>query len=176
MSPSNKIFVGTIRAKKHFTSSNLYTLYVAQIRPSLKFCSHVWGAAPPTTLNILDSVQRRAIRLINDPALTDKLPSLSHRRAVGDLSLFYRNFYGLCSNELNSIIPPVIVPSRQTWGASGLHPFAVTLKTSRTSHFDWTFVPRVLRLWNGIPSHAFPSSPNRQTFKSRIHKLQLVLL
>ena len=164
------------RAKKYFTSSNLYTLYVAQIRPSLEYCSHVWGAAPPTTLNILDSVQRRAIRLINDPALTDRLPSLAHRRAVGDLSLFYRYFYGLCSNELNSIIPPVIVPSRQTRGASGLHPFAVTLKTSRTSHFDRTFIPRVSRLWNGLPSHAFPSSPNLQTFKSRINKLPLVLL
>ena len=48
-------------AKKYFTSSNVYTHYVAQIRQSLEYCSHVWGAAPPTTLNILDSVQQRAI-------------------------------------------------------------------------------------------------------------------
>nr|CAH7766812.1 unnamed protein product [Callosobruchus chinensis] len=34
-------------------------------------------------------VQRRAIRLIGDPALTCHLQPLSHRRAVGDLSLFY---------------------------------------------------------------------------------------
>nr|CAH7757873.1 unnamed protein product [Callosobruchus chinensis] len=54
----------------------------------LEYCSHIWGAAAPTTLSILDAVQRRAIRLIGDPALTCHLQPLSHRRAVGDLSLF----------------------------------------------------------------------------------------
>nr|CAH7729875.1 unnamed protein product [Callosobruchus chinensis] len=58
------------RARKYFSPSNLLTLYKAQIRPSLEYCSHIWGAAAPTTLSILDAVQRRAIRLIGDPALT----------------------------------------------------------------------------------------------------------
>nr|CAH7715135.1 unnamed protein product [Callosobruchus chinensis] len=61
-----------------------------QPRPSLEYCSHIWGAAAPITLSILDAVQRRAIRLIGDPALTCHLQPLSHRRAVRDLSLFYR--------------------------------------------------------------------------------------
>nr|CAH7743670.1 unnamed protein product [Callosobruchus chinensis] len=50
------------RARKYFSPSNLLTLYKAQIRPSLEYCSHIWGAAAPTTLSILDAVQRRAIR------------------------------------------------------------------------------------------------------------------
>nr|CAH7739633.1 unnamed protein product [Callosobruchus chinensis] len=61
--------------------SNLLTLYKA-IKPSLEYCSHIWGAAAPTTLSILDAVQRRAIRLIGDPALTCHLQPLSHRRAI----------------------------------------------------------------------------------------------
>nr|CAH7741294.1 unnamed protein product [Callosobruchus chinensis] len=68
----------------------LVTLYKAQIRLSLEYCSHNWGAAAPTTLSILDAVPRRAIRLIGDPALTCHLQPFSHRRAVGDLPLFYR--------------------------------------------------------------------------------------
>nr|CAH7733037.1 unnamed protein product [Callosobruchus chinensis] len=68
------------RARKYFSPSNLLTLYKAQIRPSLEYCSHIWGAAAPTTLSILDAVQRRAIRLIGDPALTCHLQPLSHRR------------------------------------------------------------------------------------------------
>nr|CAH7727207.1 unnamed protein product [Callosobruchus chinensis] len=44
---------------------------------------------------MLDAVQRRAIRLIQDPALTCHLQPLSHRHAVGDLSLFYRYPNGL---------------------------------------------------------------------------------
>nr|CAH7718512.1 unnamed protein product [Callosobruchus chinensis] len=71
------------RARKYLSPSNLLTLYKAQIRPSLEYCSHIWGAAAPTTLSLLDAVQRRAIRLIGDPALTCHLQSLSHRRAVG---------------------------------------------------------------------------------------------
>nr|CAH7732243.1 unnamed protein product [Callosobruchus chinensis] len=64
------------RARKYFSPSNLLTLYKAQIRPSLEYCSHIWGAAAPTTLSILDTVQRRAIRLIGDPALTCHLQPL----------------------------------------------------------------------------------------------------
>nr|CAH7726212.1 unnamed protein product [Callosobruchus chinensis] len=69
-------------------------LYKAQIRPSLEYCSHIWGAVTLTTLSILDAVQRRAIRLIGNLALTCHLQRLSHRRAVGDLSLFYRHSNG----------------------------------------------------------------------------------
>nr|CAH7756049.1 unnamed protein product [Callosobruchus chinensis] len=50
----------------------------------MEYCSHIWGADAPTTLSILDAAQRRAIRLIGDPALTCHLQPLSHRRAVGD--------------------------------------------------------------------------------------------
>nr|CAH7742450.1 unnamed protein product [Callosobruchus chinensis] len=69
------------RARKYFSPSNLLTLHKAQVRPSLEYCSHIWGAAAPTTLSILDPVQRRAIRLIGDPALTCHLQPLSHRGA-----------------------------------------------------------------------------------------------
>nr|CAH7733931.1 unnamed protein product [Callosobruchus chinensis] len=40
--------------------------------------------------------------------------SLSHRRAVGDLSLFCRYSDGFCSSELISIIPPLSKPARCT--------------------------------------------------------------
>nr|CAH7768045.1 unnamed protein product [Callosobruchus chinensis] len=76
------------RARKYFSPSKLLTLYKAQI--SLEYCSHIWGAAAPSTLSILDAVQRRAIRLIGDPALICHLQPLLTGRAVGDLSLFYR--------------------------------------------------------------------------------------
>nr|CAH7725655.1 unnamed protein product [Callosobruchus chinensis] len=51
------------QAREYFSLSNLLTLYKAQIRPSLEYCSHIWGDAAPSALSILDAVQRRAIRL-----------------------------------------------------------------------------------------------------------------
>nr|CAH7726646.1 unnamed protein product [Callosobruchus chinensis] len=75
-------------------------LYKAQIRPSLEYCSHICRAAAPTTLFILDAVQRRAIRLISDPPLTCNLQLFSHRLAVSEFSLFYRYSKEVSSSEL----------------------------------------------------------------------------
>ena len=46
----------------------------------------VWSAAPKTTLAMLDSIQRIAIRLIGNETLTASLPPLQLRRDVGDLA------------------------------------------------------------------------------------------
>nr|CAH7722875.1 unnamed protein product [Callosobruchus chinensis] len=43
------------RARKYFLPSNLFTLYKAQIRPSLEYCSHIWGAAAPLLLYLMQS-------------------------------------------------------------------------------------------------------------------------
>nr|CAH7717657.1 unnamed protein product [Callosobruchus chinensis] len=140
-----------LRARKYFSPSNLLTLYKAQVRPSLEYCSHILGTAAPTTLAILDAVQRRAIRLIGDPALTCHLQPLSHRRAVGNLSLFYRYSDGFCSSEQTAIMPPLSKPARCTRGTSSSHHKAVVLYTSRTELYDRTFVPRMSRAWHGLP-------------------------
>nr|CAH7760129.1 unnamed protein product [Callosobruchus chinensis] len=160
------------RVRKYFSPSNLLTLYKAQkISPSLEYCSHIWGAAAPTTLSILDAVQRRAIRIIGDPALTCHLQPLFHRRAVGDLSLFYRYSNGFCSFELTSIIAPLSNPARCTRGTSSSHPKAV--HTSRTGRYDCTFIPRVSRAWNGLPSDVLVEPASVGLIKSRVNKLPL---
>nr|CAH7747924.1 unnamed protein product [Callosobruchus chinensis] len=52
------------RYKNMVEFNALFTLYRALVRPSLDYCSHIWRAAAPTTLSILDAVQKKAIRLI----------------------------------------------------------------------------------------------------------------
>nr|CAH7714470.1 unnamed protein product [Callosobruchus chinensis] len=94
-----------VKARKYSSPSNLLTLYKAQIRPSLEYCSHIWGAPAPTALSILDAVQRKSIRLC-DPALTCHLQPLSHRHAVSDLSLFYRYSNGFYSSPAELLLNP----------------------------------------------------------------------
>nr|CAH7723706.1 unnamed protein product [Callosobruchus chinensis] len=158
------------RARKFFSPSNLFTLYEAQIKTSLKYCSHIWGGAASYTLSILDAAQKRAIRLIGDPALTCHLQPLSHRRrrAVGDLSLVYRYSNGFCSSKLTSIIPPLSKLSRCTRGTFSSHPRPVVLHTSRTEQYDRTSDLKVFRAWNVL---AEPASVG--LFKSRVNKLPL---
>nr|CAH7733821.1 unnamed protein product [Callosobruchus chinensis] len=160
------------RARKYFSPSNLLTLYKAQIISSLEYCSHIWKAAAPSSLSILDAVQRRAIRLIGDPALTCHLQPFSHRRAVGDLSVFYRYSNGFCSSELTTIILPLPKPRRCTRGTSS-HPRAVALHTSRTKRYDRTFVSRVSTAWNGLPGDVLVEPASVGLFKPRFNKLPL---
>ena len=74
------------RARGFFSSCLLLTIYRFQIRPFLKYCSHVWGGAPKSTLCLLDEVQSKTIRLINNPNLTKSLQPLS-------LSISWRSFH-----------------------------------------------------------------------------------
>nr|CAI5852050.1 unnamed protein product [Callosobruchus analis] len=55
----------------------------AQVRPSLEYCSHVWGCAPKHTLKFLVSIQKRAVRLIvaPNPTKNPSQPGASKKRS-----------------------------------------------------------------------------------------------
>ncbi|CAH1164647.1 unnamed protein product [Phaedon cochleariae] len=149
-----------LRAKSYFTPQQLLMIYKAQIRPVLEYCSHIWGSAPKHTLMLLDSIQRRAIRLVGDATLTHSLTSLEHRRKVGDLSLFYRYFHGKCSSEISAIIPSLAIPIRRTRQAQSAHPFVVYLERCRTALYQDSFTHRTARLWNSLPVEQIDSLVN----------------
>ena len=115
-----------------FSPCQLLTMYKSQIRPSLEYFSHVWGGAPSSSLHLLDIVQPKAIRLVNNPSLTTSLQSLSHHRLVADLSIFYRFFHAHCSLEIKNIIPDPLKHVRPSRSCTESHPFQVTLSTART--------------------------------------------
>ena len=122
-------------------------------------------------------VQSRAIRLINNPNLTNSLQSLSHNRLVADLSIFYRYFHGHCSQEIKNIIPDPVVRRVQTTRSSTYsHPCQVTLPNPRTLSHKSSFIPRTSQLWNLLPPTTFPKSYNLSSFTSNINKLDLVSL
>ena len=159
-----------------FSSSHLLSIYKSQVRPSLECCSHLWGGAPKSTLCLLDKVQSKAIRLINNPNLTKSLQPLSHHRLVGDLSIFYRYFNGHCSQEIRDIIPVPLRRVRTTRSSTHSHPFQVSLPNPRTLSHKSSFIPRTCNLWNVLPSSCFPESYNLPSFKSKINKVDLISL
>ena len=163
------------RARGFFSSSHLQSICKSQTRPSVEYCSHIWGGAPKSTLCILDKVQSKATRLINNPNLTKSLQPLSHRRLVGDLSIFYRYFNGHCSLEIRDTILVPLRRVRTTTSSTHSHPFQVSLPTSRTLSHKSSFIPRACNLWNVLPS-CFPESYNLPSFKSKINKLDLISL
>lgn len=72
------------------SSQHIVTLYKSEIHPSIEYCSHIWSGASKTSLRLLDKIQVKAIRLIDNINLSYTLQSLflSHRRNVASTSLF----------------------------------------------------------------------------------------
>ena len=70
-------------------------LYKAQVRPYLEYAALSWMSCAATHTRKLDSIQRRALRLVDaaDPPnqpLTTCLDSLEHRRDVAALVVFHK--------------------------------------------------------------------------------------
>ena len=164
------------RARGYFSPSQLLIIYKSQIRPSLEYCSHVWGGAPKSSLHLLERVQSKAIRLINNPNLTSSLQYLSHRRLVADLSIFYRYFHGHCSQEIKNIIPDLVRRFRTTRSSTYSHPFQGILPNPRTLSHKSSFIPGTSQLWNSLLPTTFPESYNFSSVKYNINKLDLVSL
>jgi len=166
------------RCKTYFSSADLLKVYKAYIRPKMEDNSSIWAGACPTTLKFLDTVQKRAIRLIDDESITASLAPLGHRRNIGALSLFYRYFVGMdtCSSEIKTILPVLKTFTRNTRLAASNHPYFLFLPKSSTDYFENTFIIRTSKIWNLLPSEVFPKAENDhvynlQKFKSNINQL-----
>lgn len=166
-SASQKLGV-LFRFRRFFTSDQLLTLYVGTIRPCMEYCSHIWGGSPG--VGLLDKVQAKAVRLINSPALTSGLPSLSLRRNVGSLCLFYRYYFGRCSEELHGCVPPPLRRARSTRQAINSHRYAVTLDGCRVERYARSFFPSTSILWNQLPSAVFPPEFDLSAFKGNVNR------
>ena len=129
------------RSKKYLTPESILYLYKSQIRPKMEYCCHIWAGSSTTSLSILDRLQRRIKGLIGNE-LFSTLHTLSYRRDVASLSLFYRYFYGKCSDELHSLIPPLWNFGRRTRFAVNSHPFFLRIPLSQTKFHADSFFPK----------------------------------
>ena len=123
----------------------------------------------PLITSLLDRVESKAIRLIGDPSLTLTLDPLSLRRKVASLSLFYRYYFGHCSDELAACIPPPMARPHSTCQATFAHNYCVELSNARINRFSDGFFPSTSCLWNSLPSSVFPASFNLPSFKRQVY-------
>jgi hypothetical protein len=159
------------RVARYFTSAQLGKIYRGNIRPSLEYCSHIWGGS--SSVWVLDRVDRRARRLINDPLQQDGLHSLQHRRKVAALTILYKIYNGECSNELKSILPPAAPRRRPSRANARLHPFALEPVMCRIERHKQSFIPSATIIWNGVPFEVFPPVYNIKLFKSQLNAFLL---
>nr|CAI5840896.1 unnamed protein product [Callosobruchus analis] len=120
----------------------------AQIRPSLEYCSHVWGCAPNHSLKLLDSIQKRVVRVV-DAILTKDLHSLEHPC-----------FTDFTMEDVRA------VRKKNTRKALRAHPYQVEVTTPPTSLLQHSFIWKTSTLWNELPRNLFPDGYNLQRFKA----------
>ena len=118
----------------------------------------------PLYFYLLDRIESKAICLIGDPCLTSTLDPLSLRRKVASVSLFYRYYFGHCSDELAACIPPPMARPRSTRQATFAHNYCVELSNARINRFSDgfflllpTFGTLSLSLYFRLPSTFLPS-------------------
>ncbi|CAH2216719.1 jg26030 [Pararge aegeria aegeria] len=123
------------KVRRYFTPGQRLALYQAQVRTSMEYCS-LWGGSAKYQLEALDSVDRRARRIIGDNSLTQaKLHSLQHRRNVACLSVFYRIYFGEYAQELHNLVPPSPFYHRTARHRERWHPYVVDIPSTRTKRF-----------------------------------------
>ena len=154
------------RLRNYFSPSQLLSLYRGLVRPCMEYSSHVWGASPHTS--ILDKVELKAFRLIASPPLTNNLQSLSLRRNVASLSLFYRYYNSHCSSELSNSMPPPLRRPCSTRLSSNSHLHSVQLSNPRINRYSQAFIYSTGSLWNTLPQTIFPPNYDLHTFKRRV--------
>ena len=127
--------------------------YYAFVLPVLEYCSVVWGSAAECHLTLLDRLVHSAERLCPGQSFD----SLGLRRRVASLCMLYKVFNNP-DHYLYSRLPPLAVRGRHTRAAVAAHDFELEVCRCRTVQFGRSFVPRVVREWNGLPEGVFSGS------------------
>ncbi|KAL7640936.1 UNVERIFIED_CONTAM: hypothetical protein RMT77_008073 [Armadillidium vulgare] len=159
--------LGVLRRLQYFfTPPQLLAVYRGVVRLCMEYVSHIWSGSTHTAL--LEKMESRAFRLINSTALTNSLQSLSARRIVASLSLYYRYYNGHCSSELSRRIPPPLRRARATRLSTQSHPLSVQLSDHRLKSYALSYMYSTGKVWNTLPSSIFPTSYDLHTFKRRV--------
>lgn len=164
--------LGIINRNVSYKSKEVITkLYNSYVRPHLEYCIQAWRPYHRYDINMLESVQRRATKLI--PSLKNHsyesrlkelgMYSFERRCKRGDMIEVFKMFSGM--NDLNVGEFFDIDVDDRTRG----HSRKIRKKTCRLDLRKNFFSCRVVDLWNSLPTEVVNSS-SLNIFKSRLDK------
>ena len=137
------------------------------VRPHLEYCNTVTYPVYEKDAKLLESVQRRATKMVPGMKNCDyatrlkklALPSLSYRRKRGDMIEVYKYTHGLY--KVSAL--PVEVEEKTTRG----HNYKLMKKRCSTTRRLKFFSMRVVNAWNSLPVHVV-NAESVNSFKSRL--------
>ena len=168
--------VGMIKRSFTFINKAIFKqLFTTIVRPHLEYGAPIWNPHLKRQINLIESVQRRATKLV--PGLKDlpykerlkilELPTLEYRRYRGDMIETYKlmhGFYGSYKNLLNERA------NERSENASMAHNFSLWKESKTKDIRTYFFKNRVTEQWNNLPKHVVCSS-SINLFKERLDKI-----
>ena len=165
---ASKLLAMIRRTFDHLDEKILPLLYTAIIRPHLEYCNTIWHPAWKKDKEKLESIQRRATKMV--PSMRDKpyeerlkhlgIPSLYYRRARGDMIECYKYLTGIYKVPTN-FLP--LDTSRATRG----HNLKLRKQAAKKQVKSNAFSRRVVNDWNALPEKVI-SAPTLNCFKARL--------
>ncbi len=168
---ANKILGIIRRSFEYLDVENVKKLFTALVRPHLEYCNVAWSPRLLKDKRLIEAVQRRATKLVPElenlpyPERLQKLdlPSLSYRRARGDMIEVYKYTHGFYT------VSEDLLQMDEDRTRRG-HTYKLKKRYCRTSTRKHFFSFRVVDSWNSLPESVV-SSPTLNTFKNRLDKL-----
>ena len=153
-----------------------FYIYISMVRPHLEFGNVVWHPILKKDQEILESVQRRATKLV--PSLSKlcyeerlklmHLPSLSYRRLRGDVIETFKHLHGIYNTNSSTLLP--LAPLHAGIQTRG-HSLKLLKRECRLSVRGWANVLgfRIVNFWNSM-SEDIVTAPTVNILKGRFDK------
>ena len=160
------------RAIKYKTKEVVLQLYKSLVRPYVDSCIQARRPFKQKDINLLQSVQQRATRMIPDLTHMDysnrlrvlNITTLETRRLRADLLEVFKIF-----NRIESILPTDFFDTDKALCATRGHPLKITKMHSRLDLRKCSLSQRIVNDWNQLTEVAVMSKDSN-TFKGHIDK------
>ena len=157
-------------ARAHLTPESILYLYKYPPMYGLLLSYLGWCILHCPSFRSLDRIQNCLLNLVG-PELFSTLDSLSHRRDVASVALFYRYCHCKCSDDLASLIPKsygFVCAQRERRGS--FHKHSVYLPRRKTTTYANSFILRTSIICNSLSIECFPSDYDLDSFKISVNQ------
>ena len=158
------------------SKDTILPLYKSLVRPHLDYGTQAWRPYHQCDIDMLEAVQRRALRMIdgyehlsyNERLTRCNLMSLEMRRLRGDLIEVHKIMNGVVDIDYRKLFTLDNETTRKSRG----HPFKLKVNYCRLDVRKYFFTNRVIREWNALPRNVVMARSSNE-FKNEVDKILL---